>query len=130
MYRENRYATNNSVLHIDFVPRNNGCFSIITADGLTVCLGFGENVILRENKGGNIWPANTITFGAAKEKPEVPGRPETRASAQPACAGRPGRSYSSVRDRKCYIPIWVINQGKALAQENEKRRKTMNRLEQ
>ena len=65
-------------------PRNNGCFSIITADGLTVCLGFGENVILRENKGGNIWPANTITFGAAKEKPEVPGRPETRASAQPA----------------------------------------------
>ena len=42
-------------------------------------------MILRENKGGNIWPANTITFGAAKEKPEVAGTfPETRASAQPA----------------------------------------------
>ena len=28
---------------------------------------------LEENKGRTIWPTNTITFGAAKEKPDVAG---------------------------------------------------------
>ena len=123
IHRANLYATNNYIIDFSWLIMVVFVLSLLCVWDSEKMWSWGRT---KEGTFGRLIPSLLARQKRNRKSRDVrklehlPDRPE----------GRPGRSYSSVRDRKCYIPIWVINQGKALAQENEKRRKTMNRLEQ